>query len=103
MVKLRVVAAIVAVAMLMQVPAVALAGAQEAAGRVSGSPVISTSASPLSAAEMARYGQMQSEAQRTGVLENEKGGADATTWTIVGIVAVVCIGVGLGVAIANVK
>ena len=102
MLKLRVVAVVVAFAMLTQVPAIALAGAhQAAANRSEAAAKVATSATPLTADEFARYGQLQADAQQTGVLDSQKGGADATTWTIVGIVAMVCIGVGLYVAINN--
>lgn len=94
--KLKMVAVIAALAILFSVPCSALAAAQQVKG-----PVVATSAAALSADEMAKYGQMQTNARQTGVLKSEKGGTDATTWTIVGLVAIVAIGVGLGVAIAN--
>ncbi|HEX2971096.1 MAG TPA: hypothetical protein VHP11_02115 [Tepidisphaeraceae bacterium] len=97
MFKMRVVAAIVALSILLSVPCGALASAQN----VAKGPVVAVSATALSADELAKYGQMQTNAQQNGVLKSEKGGTDATTWTIVGIVAIVVIGVGLGVAIAT--
>ena len=103
MLKMKIVAVIVAFCMLAQVPVVTLAGAQEldsAPAQVQG-PKVAASATPLTADELARYGQLQADAQRKGVLNSEKGGSDAVTWTIIGVVAVVCVGVGIGVAIAN--
>jgi hypothetical protein len=87
--------------MVARVPAVALAGGHQMAtnGSAAAGPSVATSATPLTADELAKYGQLQNDARQAGVLESQKGGADATTWTIVGIVAVTCIALGLFFAI----
>jgi hypothetical protein len=88
MVRFRVIAAVVALAMLAQVPVTALAAAGKAAQ-------VATSATSLTAQEMARYSLLQADAQRQGVLSAEKGGASEKVWIVLGVVvgAVIAISV----------
>ncbi len=92
MLKSRSVAVILVLAMLMGLPVSAWA-ADSAKPEASG-PQITTSAAPLSAAELARYGQLQTAAEQNGVLQ-QKGGGDETTWIIIGCLGAAAVIVGL--------
>ncbi len=82
----RIVSVILIVAMLMGVPVCTWAAdsAQQSG------PQVSTSAAPLTAAEMQRYSQLQSAAQNSAMMQ-QKGGADETTWIVVGTIGFLCI------------
>jgi hypothetical protein len=96
MLNVRFVSIVLIFAMLMWVPLPAIAA--DAAARTSATPQVSTSAAPLSPAEMARYGQLQSQAREDGTLA-QRGGADETTWLVIGTIAIVAIVTGLLVAV----
>jgi hypothetical protein len=91
----RLVSAVLVLTMLtwLGVPALAAdTGARSSAG-----PQVNTAPAPLSAAEMARYGQLQAAARQQGVLA-QKGGTDSTTWMIIGVVGFAVIVAALVVA-----
>lgn len=94
MLRSRFVSVVLIVAMALCIPVSTVSAADKP---VSG-PQVTTSAAPLSAAELARYGQAQAVAQEKGVLASEKGGADALTWTVIGVLTVGIVVAGLIVA-----
>jgi len=83
----RIVSVVLIAAMLMGAP---VAWAADASARAASGPQVTTSAAPLSAAEMARYSQLQSAAAEQGLLQ-QKGGADETTWIVVGTIGLLVI------------
>jgi len=105
MVRSKIVSVMVVLSLLASFPCSAVAAAGNGPGDrempAARGVLVATAAAPLSAAEAARYSQLQASAQENGVLGSEKGGTDAATWTIVGIVAVVLVAGGVVVAIVS--
>ncbi len=87
MLKIRVVSAVLIAAMLASAP---VAWAADESARASAGPQVTSSAVPLSAAELAKYSQLQGAAEQQGLLQ-QKGGADQTTWIVVGTIGLLVV------------
>jgi hypothetical protein len=108
MINTKLVAITLVFSMLAGVPVSALANSDAAQGTptkrgpaIARAPRVVQAAAPLTAAELRTYDQLQAAAQQTGLLVDQKGGTDATTWTIVGIAVVVAVGLGMFFAIKD--